>query len=86
VPATTQYAYGTGSGLGTGNATQTVTYTTQGGNAQNLYNGYNPGYVVSGGNYAVGTTGSHAVGVVGTTVNTGKEVIKGESRIEYVPF
>ena len=24
--------------------------------------------------------------VVGTTVNTGKEVIKGESRIEYVPF
>jgi hypothetical protein len=24
--------------------------------------------------------------IVGTTVNTGKEVIKGESRIEYVPF
>ena len=25
-------------------------------------------------------------GVVNTVVNTGKEVIKGESRIEYVPF
>ena len=30
-------------------------------------------------------SGSNAQ-IVGTTVNTGKEVIKGESRIEYVPF
>lgn len=38
--------------------------------------GYTTGYAqVSGG-----------ATVVGTTVNTGKEVIKGESRIEYVPF
>ncbi|MFM7855049.1 MAG: epiplasmin family protein [Flammeovirgaceae bacterium] len=42
------------------------------------------GYVTGGGLYTAGgyTTG----GVVETTVNTGKEVIKGESRIEYVPF
>jgi hypothetical protein len=62
-------------------------------NAQNIYYGGNTGYtttsVVTGGNqsYAVGgqvqaantvVTGGQ---VVGTTVNTGKEVIKGESRI-----
>ena len=35
-----------------------------------------------GGGVAVGSSAQ----VVGTTVNTGKEVIKGESRIEYVPF
>jgi hypothetical protein len=92
VPATTSYAYGTGSGIG--GANQTVTYTTQGGSAQNIYaTGYQPGYGVSGGNYAVGGavgagSSTQVVGgqVVGTTVNTGKEVIKGESRIEYVPF
>lgn len=98
MPATT-YAYGTGSGA-QGN-TQTVTYTTQGGNVQNLYGGYGQGgYVVPGGStsYAVGGAVGGAVSgesttqvisgaqVVGTTVNTGKEVIKGESRIEYVPF
>jgi hypothetical protein len=42
---------------------------------------------VVGGNVGYATT--QVVGgatIVGTTVNTGKEVIKGESRIEYVPF
>jgi hypothetical protein len=41
---------------------------------------------VAGGQQIV--SGQQVVGgqVVGTTVNTGKEVIKGESRIEYVPF
>ncbi len=100
VPATNTYS-GTGSGVG---GAQTVTYTTTGGNAQNVYttggnvqNVYTTGYTqkeyVSGGSYAVGggvVSGSatQVVGgqVVGTTVNTGKEVIKGESRIEYVPF
>jgi len=56
------------------------------GNAQNIYygNGSYPvgGGVVPGGSTTVITGGQ----VVGTTVNTGKEVIKGESRIEYVPF
>ena len=32
------------------------------------------------------TTQEIAGRTVGTTVNTGKDVIKGESRIEYVPF
>ena len=89
VPATTSYAYTTGSGV----QGQTVTYTTQGygqGNAQNINGG---GYYVNGGGYVNGgatTITTEKVSgqgqVVGTTVNTGKEVIKGESRIEYVPF
>jgi hypothetical protein len=56
------------------------------GNAQNLYYG-NTSYAVGGG-VPVGATTTVVTGgqVVGTTVNTGKEVIKGESRIEYVPF
>jgi hypothetical protein len=45
--------------------------------------------------YTTGTTGyttttttavAHQPQIVNTVVNTGKEVIKGESRIEYVPF
>jgi hypothetical protein len=88
VPATTTYAYGTGTGAG---ATQTVSYGVQGGNTQNINTGYIGGYNVNGGSYPVPggvTTGGKVSGgqVVGTTVNTGKEVIKGESRIEYVPF
>lgn len=48
-------------------------------------------YAVGGGYYTstnapVTTTVTTNAQVVGTTVNTGKEVIKGESRIEYVPF
>jgi hypothetical protein len=89
VPATTTYAYGTGSGAG--GATQTVSYGAQGGNTQNITGGYIGGYNVNGGSYPVPggvVTGGKVSGgqVVGTTVNTGKEVIKGESRIEYVPF
>lgn len=43
--------------------------------------------VGAGSSYYTTTTANYAVGgIVGTTVNTGKEVIKGESRIEYVPF
>lgn len=81
VPVTTStYQYG--------NVPVTTGQTIYGaGNAQNLYYG--------GGSYAVGggvvpgagsTTVVTGGQVVGTTVNTGKEVIKGESRIEYVPF
>lgn len=93
VPATTTNYYSTTSGAG--NA-QNVVYSTQPA-SQTVYAGYQPytvgggSYTVGGGNYAVGATGSNAqvvsgqqvVGgqVVGTTVNTGKEVIKGESRI-----
>ena len=99
VPATaTTYAVGNGSGVRGG---QTVTYTTTGGNAQNiaydnLYAGSNERYVVSGGQgyttqvggqgYTTETRVAGGATIVGTTVNTGKEVIKGESRIEYVPF
>lgn len=36
--------------------------------------------------YNATTVETHAPHVVNTVVNTGKEVIKGESRIEYVPF
>ena len=49
-------------------------------------------YAVGGGYYTstaavpATTTVTTNAQVVGTTVNTGKEVIKGESRIEYVPF
>ena len=47
-------------------------------------------YAVGAGYYAstapATTTVTSRGQVVGTTVNTGKEVIKGESRIEYVPF
>jgi hypothetical protein len=44
--------------------------------------GLQPGQTVVTGGQSVVSGGQ----VVGTTVNTGKEVIKGESRIEYVPF
>ena len=36
--------------------------------------------------YTTGTAVAQQAQVVNTVVNTGKEVIKGESRIEYVPF
>jgi len=93
VPATTYY--GTGSGAG-----QNVTYTTTTTNVPATYttNTYgNTGYYQSGREYAVGgavvpgntttvTNVTQGAQIVGTTVNTGKDVIKGESRIEYVPF
>ena len=72
VPASSTYPYGT-------SGAQNVTYTTS--QQQPVYTtSYQPGYTVSNASYPVGAS------VVGTTVNTGKEVIKGESRIEYVPF
>lgn len=92
VPATTTTSYAYGPVSGGQRVTETVTYNTTGGNTQNIggtgyitggytgYTGYNGG-AVSGGAVSGGQTQ-----VIGTTVNTGKEVIKGESRIEYVPF
>jgi hypothetical protein len=70
VPTTTTTYYGTGSGA---NANASSSYYTATGN-----------YAVSG--IPVTTTTTTTNQIVGTTVNTGKEVIKGESRIEYVPF
>ena len=49
--------------------------------------GYTTSAVNSG--YVAGSShvqGGHEAQIVNTVVNTGKEVIKGESRIEYVPF
>ena len=97
VPATTTYAYGTGSGAG--NA-QNLAYTQggniYGGNYAEQYTTssypaeYTSGreYVVRGGAVPASTTQvvTTTTVPVATTVNTGKEVIKGESRIEYVPF
>ena len=59
----------------------TTTYQTVG----NTYNSnlYQTGYVNTG---ASQTVYQQAPQVVNTVVSTGKEVIKGESRIEYVPF
>lgn len=71
--------YGTGSGAG-----YTSEYKLQGGVPTTTEYRVGSGtgeYRVGGG--AVTTTTTN---VVGTTVNTGKDVIKGESRIEYVPF
>ena len=58
-----------------------TTYQTVG----NTYNSnlYQTGYVNTG---ASQTVYQQAPQVVNTVVSTGKEVIKGESRIEYVPF
>jgi len=67
---------------GYGNTYQTGGYTT-------TSNTYTTGGVYQTGYSTTGVTGSYAVQapqVVNTTVSTGKEVIKGESRIEYVPF
>ena len=61
----------------------TSSYYGTGSGANNSYYTTTANYAVSGGNYAVS---GGAANIVGTTVNTGKEVIKGESRIEYVPF
>ena len=75
-PVTSTYAYGTGSGYG-GERVERVErdrYAVRGGVAESSYETRG---------YAVGQSNAQ---VVGTTVNTGKEVIKGESRIEYVPF
>jgi hypothetical protein len=49
--------------------------------------GVNTGYSTVGVNgYGTASGVAHQPQVVNTVVNTGKEVIKGESRIEYVPF
>jgi hypothetical protein len=68
------------------------TYTT-GGNAystgnvyQTVYTTTNAGYATTGASYITGANIPQGPQVVNTVVNTGKEVIKGESRIEYVPF
>ena len=81
---------------------QPVTYTTTTTTQQPVSTSYaTNSHYVSGGNVSGGYTtsavnsgyvsGSHVQGgheaqIVNTVVNTGKEVIKGESRIEYVPF
>ena len=102
VPATTTYAVANGSGVRGGQTvTYTTTGNTQNVGYDNLYAGTNERYAVSGGQGYTTTqvTGPVTTGytttnqvvsggaqIVGTTVNTGKEVIKGERRIEYVPF
>jgi hypothetical protein len=76
---TTHYGATTGGQYTT--TTTTNAYQTGG-------NVYQTGYAVNSG-YATGVSQSNYVQgpqVVNTVVNTGKEVIKGESRIEYVPF
>lgn len=83
-PASSSYYYSGAEKVGAG-TTQvvTTTTTTNQGNVQNIYPGgvWNQGAtVISGGDKVSGGQ------VVNTTVNTGKDVIKGESRIEYVPF
>ena len=60
--------------------TQERTYVTTTNSA------YVPQTYGSGSGYREERVGGSNAQIVGTTVNTGKEVIKGESRIEYVPF
>lgn len=61
------------------------TYTTQQVGSSYVQGGYTTSNVQSG--YVAGSNvQAHEPQVVNTVVNTGKEVIKGESRIEYVPF
>jgi hypothetical protein len=82
VPGSTSYYYQGAEKVGAGTTQVVTTTTTTQGNVQNLYAGgsWNQGAtVISGGDKVSGQ-------VVNTTVNTGKDVIKGESRIEYVPF
>ena len=74
-----------------GNAYTTNAATTYTTNTATAYPA--TGYYTTTQNYAtsagVPTTTTVTTGnaqIVGTTVNTGKEVIKGESRIQYVPF
>ena len=55
----------------------------QGGNSH-VQGGYTTSAVNSG--YVQSNVQGHEPQIVNTVVNTGKEVIKGESRIEYVPF
>ncbi len=63
-------------------ATQQTTTNYQTGS--NLYaTGYTTQYATGNANQSTYVQGPQ---VVNTVVNTGKEVIKGESRIEYVPF
>ena len=71
MPASIAYAYGS-----TSAPDKSLSYTTQALNQSGYNTGnYQPTYSSSLGNYSPGAT-----------VNMGKEVIKGESRIEYVPF
>lgn len=93
------YTYSTaGQQVGTINSTYVPTTTSAyygSGNTQNIYT---TAYQGTNGSLYAGSYTSGPVGtvnpptmisqgqIVGTTVNTGKDVIKGESRIEYVPF
>lgn len=95
---TSSYQYTTSQPVGytTTTTTQPVGYTTttnyvQGGGStyvqggsSHLQGGYTTSAVNSG--YVASNVQGHEPQVVNTVVNTGKEVIKGESRIEYVPF
>lgn len=92
------YTYSTAGLVGAVNSTYVPSTTSAyygSGNTQNIYSTAYQGTtgVLYGGNYASGPVGTvnppttiSQGQIVGTTVNTGKDVIKGESRIEYVPF
>lgn len=86
---TANYAVSGGVPVTTSNyvAPTSTTYygTGSGANASSSYYTTTANYAVSGGAPVTTTTTTNQQ-IVGTTVNTGKEVIKGESRIEYVPF
>jgi hypothetical protein len=64
--------------------TTTAVYTTTTNQQQQGYS--TAGYAGYGTTGYTTTVDQYAPQVVNTVVNTGKEVIKGESRIEYVPF
>ena len=73
------YTHTTGGNYGTYGTSGTY---ASGGAVGSTYQGGH----VGGSQYYEGHGSSHQPHVVNTVVNTGKEVIKGESRIEYVPF
>lgn len=87
-PTTGAYAYGYGAGSATGYGYSTGGYTTGVTGYTTGVTGYGAAYGTTGGYTTTTTTTAvaHQPQVVNTVVNTGKEVIKGESRIEYVPF
>lgn len=85
---TANYAVSGGVPVTTSNYVPTTTTTNyygtgSGANASSSYYTTTANYAVTGAPVTTTTTTNQ---IVGTTVNTGKEVIKGESRIEYVPF
>lgn len=76
------YGYTTGAGYGGASSYGTTGYTaTSGGYGATTYG--TTGYTTTTQHQHVEQYAPH---IVNTVVNTGKEVIKGESRIEYVPF